>query len=87
MAISYCKDCLNCCEDEILFVSPADHLIKPAEKFAELVQQAEQVCKDKNDIITIGVKPTKPETGYGYIQAAGKVADTVFYVKSFKETG
>ena len=85
LAISYCKDCLNCCEDEILFVSPADHLIKPAEKFAELVQQAEQVCKDKNDIITIGVKPTKPETGYGYIQAAGKVADTVFYVKSFKE--
>ena len=85
LAISYCKDYLNCCEDEILFVSPADHLIKPAEKFAELVQQAEQVCKDKNDIITIGVKPTKPETGYGYIQAAGKVADTVFYVKSFKE--
>lgn len=85
LAISYCKDYLNCCEDEILFVSPADHLIKPAEKFAELVQQAEQVCKDKNDIITIGVKPTKPETGYGYIQAAGKVSDTVFYVKSFKE--
>lgn len=85
LAISYCKDYLNCCEDEILFVSPADHLIKPAEKFAELVQQAEQVCRDKNDIITIGVKPTKPETGYGYIQAAGKVADTVFYVKSFKE--
>lgn len=85
LAISYCKDCLKCCEDEILFVSPADHLIKPAEKFAELVQQAEQVCKEKNDIITIGVKPTKPETGYGYIQAAGKVADTVFYVKSFKE--
>lgn len=85
LAISYCKDCLNCTDDEILFVSPADHLIKPAEKFAELVQQAEQVCKDKNDIITIGVKPTKPETGYGYIQAAGKVADTVFYVKSFKE--
>lgn len=85
LAISYCKDCLNCCEDEILFVSPADHLIKPAEKFVELVQQSEQVCKDKNDIITIGVKPTKPETGYGYIQAAGKVADTVFYVKSFKE--
>lgn len=85
LAISYCKDCLKCCEDEILFVSPADHLIKPAEKFAELVQQAEQVCKEKNDIITIGVKPTKPESGYGYIQAAGKVADTVFYVKSFKE--
>ncbi len=85
LAISYCKDCLNCCEDEILFVSPADHLIKPAEKFVEIVQQSEQVCKDKNDIITIGVKPTKPETGYGYIQAAGKVADTVFYVKSFKE--
>ena len=85
LAISYCKDYLNCTDDEILFVSPADHLIKPAEKFAELLQQAEQVCRDKNELITIGVKPTKPETGYGYIQAAGKVADTVFYVKSFKE--
>ena len=85
MAISYCKDYLNCTDDEILFVSPADHLIKPAEKFAELVQQAEQVCRDKNDIITIGVKPTKPETGYGYIQSADKIADNVFAVKSFKE--
>lgn len=85
LAISYCKDCLNCCEDEILFVSPADHLIKPAEKFVELVQQSEQVCKDKNDIITIGVKPTKPETGYGYIQSADKIGDNVFTVKSFKE--
>lgn len=85
LAISYCKDCLNCCEDEILFVSPADHLIKPARKFAEFVQRAEEICKDKNDIITIGVKPTKPETGYGYIQSAAKIADNVFAVKSFKE--
>ncbi len=85
LAISYCKDCLNCTDDEILFVTPADHLTKPAGKFAELVQQAERVCKEKNDIITIGVRPTKPETGYGYIQVADKVADTVFFVKSFKE--
>lgn len=85
LAISYCKDCLGCTDDEILFVSPADHLIKPVEKFAELVQQAEQVCKEQNDIITIGVKPTKAETGYGYIQTADKIIDNVFAVKSFKE--
>lgn len=85
LAISYCKDCLNCDDDEILFVSPADHLIKPAGKFAELVQQAEQVCKEKNDIITIGVKPTKPETGYGYMQTADEIGENVFAVKSFKE--
>lgn len=85
LAISYCKDCLNCNDDEILFVSPADHLIKPSKKFAELVQQAEQVSKEKNDIITIGIKPTKPETGYGYIQTADKIGENVFAVKSFKE--
>ena len=85
LAISYCKDCLQCNENEILFVSPADHLIEPTENFIKLVQQAEQVCKDKNAIITIGVKPTKPETGYGYIQSADKICDAVFYVKSFKE--
>ena len=85
LAISYCKDCLNCREDEILFVSPADHLIKPAENFAKLVQQAEEVCKEKNDIVTIGVEPTKPETGYGYIQSADKIGDNVFAVNSFKE--
>lgn len=85
LAISYCKDCLNCNDDEILFVSPADHLIKPSKKFAELVQQAEQVSKEKNDIITIGIKPTKPETGYGYIQTADKIGENVFTVKSFKE--
>lgn len=85
LGISYCKDFLNCNDGEILFVSPADHLIKPAGKFAELVQQAEQICKDKNNIITIGIKPTKPETGYGYTQSAAKIADNVFAVKSFKE--
>ncbi len=85
LAISYCKDYLNCANDEIFFVSPADHLLKPAKKFAELVQQAEQVCKEQNGIITIGIKPTKPETGYGYIQTADKIDENVFYVKSFKE--
>ncbi len=54
--------------DEALLFCPADHLIAPKERFLEIVRQA-QSCAKKGQIITFGVRPTRPETGYGYIKA------------------
>lgn len=84
LAQIYCKDKLKCNEDEVLFISPSDHLIKPIEDFQRLIMKAEQTAKQGN-IVTLGIKPTKPETGYGYIEAAENKENVAVKVLSFKE--
>ena len=84
LAQIYCKDKLKCNDDEVLFISPSDHLIKPIEDFQKLIMQAEQTAK-QGSIVTLGIKPTKPETGYGYIEAAGNKENKSVKVLSFKE--
>lgn len=82
LAQSYCQDVLQCDDDEILFVSPSDHLIKPIDVFQDLIRNAQDVAKD--NIVTLGIKPTKPEIGYGYIEAE-KNDNLAKKVISFKE--
>ena len=57
-------------EDEILFVTPSDHLIKDMEKYQAAVQRAETLAKE-GYLVTFGIEPTEPHTGYGYIEYAG----------------
>lgn len=59
--------------DELVFVTPADHMISPEEKFWEAVKEGEKRALE-GEIVTFGVFPSHPETGYGYIHAKdGKV--------------
>jgi mannose-1-phosphate guanylyltransferase/mannose-6-phosphate isomerase len=67
LAIKYCTEVLGCSEEEVIFISPSDHIIKPANKFAELIKKAEKTAKD-GYIVTFGIEPDSPETGYGYIK-------------------
>lgn len=69
LAAKYCVEKLGCGEDEVIFVSPSDHVIRPAEKFREYLVRAEEVAKDGH-IVTFGIRPSGPATGYGYIKAA-----------------
>ena len=85
LAISYCKDILKCNDDEILFVTPSDHLIRPVEKFQSIVFSVETICKKTNSIVTLGVQPDKPETGYGYIQVSKENVLQGYKIESFKE--
>jgi len=55
--------------DAVVFVFPADHVIDRMEKFYEKIHMAEQLAR-KGHIITFGITPEYPETGYGYIEAA-----------------
>lgn len=82
LAQTYCQDVLQCDDDEILFVSPSDHLIKPIDAFQDLIRNAQAIAKD--NIVTLGIKPTKPEIGYGYIEAE-KNNNLAKKVISFKE--
>jgi mannose-1-phosphate guanylyltransferase/mannose-6-phosphate isomerase len=82
-AVRYCMDRLGCEEDEVMFVTPSDHLISPLEKFTANVRQAAGMT-ESNKIVTLGIQPDSPETGYGYIKA-GQPFGSGFSVDSFRE--
>ena len=54
--------------DAVMGVFPADHLIENFESFKEAVKTGEKVAKDHSGLVTFGITPTRPATGYGYIQ-------------------
>jgi mannose-1-phosphate guanylyltransferase/mannose-6-phosphate isomerase len=72
LGMKYCLEKLGCKEDEVLFICPSDHIIRPIDKFAGYIRLSEEIAQ-KGQIVTFGIKPTRPETGYGYIKA-GKPA-------------
>lgn len=83
LAARYCLDQLHCEADEVMLVSPSDHLISPVASFRNYVQHGVSVAA-QGSIVTFGIRPTKPETGYGYIEA-GEQQALGLTVKSFKE--
>ncbi|MEJ0054730.1 MAG: mannose-1-phosphate guanylyltransferase [Bacteroidota bacterium] len=54
--------------DAVMVVSPSDHLILSEKEFLQTIQKAVDQAKSQDKLITLGIKPTRPETGYGYIQ-------------------
>jgi mannose-1-phosphate guanylyltransferase/mannose-6-phosphate isomerase len=67
LGVRYCRDKLGCSEEEIIFVSPSDHIIRPEDSLAGYLQKATNIASE-GYIVTFGVKPDRPETGYGYIK-------------------
>jgi len=53
--------------EDILLVTPADHIIEDGEEYKKAIRNAVQLAAE-NFLVTFGVHPTKPETGYGYIE-------------------
>jgi mannose-1-phosphate guanylyltransferase len=62
-------------DDEALVISPADQYISDTQKLKDILEFAENIAEDGKSIVTLGVKPTRPETGYGYIKASIDEAD------------
>jgi len=56
------------CKDAVTLVLPSDHLIKDVEEFQNNLKIAAEFAYQHKGLVTIGIKPTRPETGYGYIQ-------------------
>ncbi len=84
LAMAYCRDELHCDENEVLFVGPSDHVIKPTDAFLNVVQKTVELA-EKGNIVTLGISPTGPETGYGYIEAGSEKIGDAYRVNSFKE--
>lgn len=66
--------------------APADHLIMDGTQFTQTCINALLFAQKNNALLTLGIKPTRPDTGYGYIQyETQQVADNVYQVKTFTE--
>lgn len=72
-----------------IVVSPSDHIVTNGEEFRRVVTQCLHFANETDAIITLGMKPTRPETGYGYIQAdlssSSPRNKEIFRVDSFRE--
>ncbi len=71
--------------DANVVVTPADALVLKTAAFAETIHKALLFTEVYDAIVTVGIAPTRPETGYGYIHAAEAVQGRVVKVSEFKE--
>jgi len=75
--------------DANLIVAPSDHLILKEEEFIRQIKNGIEFIKKTNALLTLGIKPNRPETGYGYIQVKKKAdfdaLDNLYKVKTFTE--
>jgi mannose-1-phosphate guanylyltransferase len=69
-----------------IIMSPADHLIMDERAFERSMYEALDFVNHHNALLTLGIKPTRPDTGYGYVQYnTEEEIDRVFRVKTFTE--
>lgn len=71
-------------DDTAMIVLPADHVIRKKDSFIDTLQSAEKAA-DSGALITFGIVPDYPATGYGYIEAGPELAHKLYAVKRFKE--
>lgn len=70
--------------DATLVVLPSDHHVAKPEAFREALALAASACQ-KGDLLTLGIRPTRPETGYGYLRRGAPRGDGTYAVEAFVE--
>ena len=69
-----------------IVVAPSDHLIMDSDEFTRCIKQSLDAALENDCLITLGIKPSRPDTGYGYIQYnTKKIGEDFFKVKTFTE--
>jgi len=71
--------------DATIFVAASDHLVTNPSEFQRCVAQGIDFVKEGNRILTLGMQPTRPETGYGYIEQGSLATDSIYKLASFRE--
>jgi len=86
-SIAYAAFRLNSINPNSCFVvAPSDHVILKEDEFIERIQKALDYAAENPVILTLGIKPTRPDTGYGYIQSSGvKIIEGIEKVQRFQE--
>lgn len=68
-----------------IVVAPSDHLILKEDEFVEVIKGAYEFVARNKVLLTLGIRPSRPETGYGYIQLSDECIDGITKVKVFTE--
>jgi mannose-1-phosphate guanylyltransferase len=68
-----------------MIVAPSDHLILKESDFLDCIREGLDFVQKKDALLTLGIKPNRPETGYGYIQVGNLVEGNVNKIKTFTE--
>lgn len=76
--------CTGQAADAIIVLLPADHVIRDIDRFRTRLDQAIALA-DKGHIVTFGIRPTEPHTGYGYIRQGAAIEGDAFHVDQFTE--
>jgi len=71
--------------DAVMIVAPSDHWIEDEASFTENVQQAFNYCSENDALMTLGIQPAFPNTGYGYIEYDKASHDAIKSVNQFRE--
>ena len=72
--------------DATLVVSPADHIVLDVVEFRRVIEDGIRFVKGTSNVLTLGMQPTRPDTGYGYIQSGNSIeVNEIRQVLAFKE--
>lgn len=71
--------------DAVLGMFPADHVVTDEESFRETLTHGIGLAAEDGNIVVLGVRPTRPEVGYGYIETGAHLDEDVFRVRRFTE--
>jgi mannose-1-phosphate guanylyltransferase len=69
----------------VLGLFPSDHVIEDEERFRQVIRKGIEIAASSGNIVVLGIRPTRPETGYGYIEAGAKTETGAFRVRRFTE--
>ncbi|MEO5776367.1 MAG: mannose-1-phosphate guanylyltransferase [Flavobacterium sp.] len=72
-------------QDAVMVVAPSDHWIENENEFSKNLQQCFDFCQKENALMTLGIQPTFPNTGFGYIEYDKSDANPIKKVKQFRE--
>jgi mannose-1-phosphate guanylyltransferase len=71
--------------DAVMVVAPSDHWIEDEEAFVKNLQQCFEYCQQENALMTLGIQPTFPNTGFGYIEFDKTDSNSIKKVNQFRE--
>lgn len=71
--------------EAVFVVAPSDHLVLKEDTFRNYISEGLDFVSSQNCILTMGMQPSRPDTGYGYIEQGEKSAEGVYKLKSFRE--
>ena len=76
---------LRTAPDAVIGLFPSDHVIGDVKRYRQVLQQGIEIAAAGENIVVLGIHPSRPETGYGYIEAGPASSGGIFHVQHFTE--